>query len=115
MAQPFPSYLRTNRRKWALSQGELAELLGGVTADAISKYETLTRQPNAELLIACEFVFEQPAHALVPAMSFAIVRAVLCNAKAIRARLGDKTDAQSRRKCRLLDGLIIRANDLLDL
>ena len=35
MAQPLPSYLRTFRRRWALSQRELAELLGGITRGAI--------------------------------------------------------------------------------
>jgi len=115
MAPPFPTYLRTHRRKWALSQGELAELLGGITADAISKYETLARPPSSELLIACEFVFEQPALALFPAMSLAIAREILGNARAIRGRLADRSDAQSVRKRLLLDNLIIRSEQILDL
>ena len=113
MAQPFPTYLRTNRRKWALSQGELAELLGGVTADTISKYETLVRPPSAEMLVACEFIFEQPAHTLFPAMSLGIIRAIVRNAETIRARLADGRDAESARKRRLLDGIITRSRKIL--
>jgi transcriptional regulator with XRE-family HTH domain len=115
MAQPFPTYLRTHRRKWALSQGELAELLGDMTADAISKYETLARPPSTELLIACEFIFEQPAHELFPALSFSIIRTIQRNAEAIRARLADKDDAQSARKRRLLEGIIIRCGQIFGL
>ncbi len=113
MAQPFPTYLRTNRRKWALSQRELADLVGGVSAGAISKYETLARPPSAELLLACEFIFDQPAHALFPAMALGVVRAVLRNAQILRAELADKHDAESVRKRRLLDDVVIRSKKIL--
>jgi transcriptional regulator with XRE-family HTH domain len=115
MASPLPTYLRTHRRKWAFSQAELAELLGGITADAVSKYETLARPPSVALIIACEFIFEETADALFPALSLAIVREILRNAEAMRTRFADQDDAPSVRKCRLIDNVITRSKEILDL
>lgn len=109
MAQPLPTYLRSRRRKWALTQHELAELLGSVSTSAISKYETLARTPSLEVMIAFELVFGEPSGDLFPALSQGVRRAVVHNAVALRDRLAERTDAKSVRKRRLLDELIIRS------
>lgn len=111
MNQPLPSYLRTRRRKWALTQSELAELLGERSRSVVSKYETLERTPNHEALLALEFVFEETARSLFPALSHEVRRTVLRNAVALREKLAEKSDARSLRKRKLLDALIIRLTE----
>ena len=109
MAQPFPTYIRSRRRKWALTQRELGELLGGISASAISKYETLARTPSIEVMMAFEIVFGETAHGLFPALSYGVRRAVHGNATALLDRLAANTDARSVRKRALLDDLITRS------
>jgi transcriptional regulator with XRE-family HTH domain len=111
MARPLPTYLRSHRRAWALTQRELAELLGDVSPSAISKYETLTRTPSLEVMVALEVVFGEPSHELFPALSHAVRRAVVLNATALVDRLAEKRDAKSVRKRRLLEDLIIRSQE----
>ncbi len=111
MTQPLPSYLRTYRRKWALTQRELAELLGGVSSDAISKYETLARLPSIQVMLGIEIVFDEKSHDLLPALSYSVRRSVRRNAVALIDRLADKTDARSVQKRRLLDDLITRLTE----
>ena len=113
MAQPLPTYLRTYRRKWALSQRELAQLLGGTNRSKISRYERLVRTPNREALIGLEFIFSGQSGQLFPTIELSIVRAVMGNAVELRDVLIAKSDAASVRKCRLLGDLISRSALLL--
>jgi transcriptional regulator with XRE-family HTH domain len=112
MAQPLPTYLRSQRRKWALTQRELAELLGNMSAAAVSKYETLARTPSLKVMLAFELLFGEPASELFPAIAQRVRRAVLRNAAALRDRLAANRDARSVRKCRLLDEAITRLQQL---
>jgi transcriptional regulator with XRE-family HTH domain len=109
MAQPLPSYLRSERRKWALTQRELAELLGDISPSVISKYETLVRTPSAETMLGLQVVFGVEPHTLFPALSDVMRRAVIVKAVALGERLADKQDARSLRKRRLLDDMISRS------
>ena len=109
MAQPLPTYLRSYRRKWALTQCELAELLGGISPSTISKYETLARTPSAEVMLALEMIFEEAPSAIFPALSQSARRMVLRNAVVLQDRLAEKHDARSVRKRCLLDAMITRS------
>lgn len=112
MRRSLPSYLRTHRRSWALTQRELGELLGGVDASAISKFESATRVPNLEIMLGLEIVFDEPARALVPALSRHISQGVRLKAVALKERLAKRNDARSIRKRRLLEVLITRLSDI---
>ena len=113
MAQPLPTYLRTHRRKWAFSQREVAQLLGGTSRSTISQYETLVRTPHREALIGLEFIFSGQSGELFPTIELSIIRAVMGNAVELRDVLIAKSDAASVRKCRLLGDLITRSALLL--
>lgn len=113
MASPLPTYLRKHRRKWALSQRELAELLGGTARSRISQYERLVRAPSTEALIGLEFIFGEPPHGLFPGVGLSVIRAVLGNAVILRDEVLAKSDAVSARKRHLLDSLITRSVSLL--
>lgn len=111
MAQPLPSYLRSRRRKWALTQRELAELVGAISEDAIYRYETLASKPSLEVMLGFEIVFDESPHALLPALMASVRRTVRRNAATLQDRLAERTDARSLRKRQLLDDIITRLNN----
>lgn len=110
---PLPSYLRTHRKRWALSESELGHLLG-VSASAISKYETLKRQPSAEVVLGCEFIFSTPADEIFTAASGVTRAAIVLNAKSLRETLQGKGDQKTQMKLKLIDAIIARVEAELD-
>ena len=68
MNPPITCYLRTHRRRWELTQRELAFLLGINSPSQISRYEHVLCQPTARILIACEVIFSEHPSALFPAL-----------------------------------------------
>lgn len=115
MTSAHLSRLKKHRRAWALSQRELAMLLGGKSRVAVTLYETQRRKPSLEALISFELIFGSPVHSLFPSLALAVARTVRKNAVRMREGLCAKSDAASVRKCRLLDDLITRSTELLSL
>lgn len=106
---PYPSYLRTHRDRWALSQPELGSLLGGLSASTISKYEKLLRTPSLEAVIGAEFIFGEPARQLFPALYSTIEASVTLQAIEFAERLGAKDSRKARVKRELLESIARRA------
>ncbi len=50
-------YLRTHRRKWGLSQKDLARLIGTIGCSQLSRYENSKRAPRIEVALACQVIF----------------------------------------------------------
>lgn len=50
-------YLRTHRRKWGLSQKDLARLIGTIGCAQLSRYENSKRAPKVEVALACQVIF----------------------------------------------------------
>lgn len=50
-------YLRTHRRKWGLSQKDLARLIGTIGCSQLSRYENSKRAPKIEVALACQVIF----------------------------------------------------------
>lgn len=111
--QPLPTQVRRFRLAWALTQRELAELLGSVTGDSVSGYERLASMPGHEALIALELLFGAHAYDLFPAVGLSVVSAVLNSAVSMRDALKALSDAASARKRQFLDELIIRSTTIL--
>jgi transcriptional regulator with XRE-family HTH domain len=112
MPSRLPTHVRRHRRAWALTQEELATLLGMRDA-TVSQYEQLVRVPGQKALVGLQFIFSTPAHDLFPAFGLPVIRAVRDNAVLMREALRAKTDRASSRKRRLLDDLITRSATLL--
>jgi transcriptional regulator with XRE-family HTH domain len=110
---PLPTHVRRYRRAWALTQRELAALIGELSPDSVSAYERLANRPAYEALIALELIFGAQAHDLFPSIGLAVIRAVMDNAVLLRDSLLARSDTVSQRKRRLLDDLIIRSANLL--
>jgi transcriptional regulator with XRE-family HTH domain len=108
MALPLPTYLKSHRRSWSLTQTELAELLGGISKSSISQYERLGRTPSAEVMFALELVFGEPSATLFPGLANPIARNVLRKATELQSKFAHRDDARSRRKRELLEKVITR-------
>lgn len=105
---PYPSYLRTHRKRWALTQPELGVLLGGVSASLISKYETLARTPSVEALIGAEFIFGEPARRLFPGLYASTEAAVTLCAVDFAEALGATEGKTAQVKRELLEAIAAR-------
>lgn len=104
---PYPSYLRTHRKRWALTQSELGVLLG-LSAGTISKYERLTRTPSVETLIGAEFVFGVHARGIFPALYASAETEIATRAVAFAEALGGLDDKISLIKRQLLEEIALR-------
>ncbi len=104
---PYPSYLKTHRKRWTLTQQELGALLG-VSDDAISRYESLNRMPPLHAVIAAEFVFGHHARRIFPSLYAAVERKIAKRAVRLAESLGDRADEVSLIKRELLDAIAAR-------
>jgi transcriptional regulator with XRE-family HTH domain len=62
----FPIYLRTLRRTHALTQKDLAFLLGLESRSSVSMLENGTRLPQRQQVVICELLFGKTHAALFP-------------------------------------------------
>lgn len=101
------STVRMNRNHWALSQPELAELLG-VTQEAISWLENKAKTATLEKALALQVIFDAQPRSLFPCLYAEIEEAVMARAVGIDLRLQGKADAKSLRKLELLSNMVKR-------
>jgi len=104
---PYPSYLRTNRKRWALTQRELGALLG-ITEEAISRYESLNRTPRPETIIGAEFVFGVHARRLFPSLYASVELKIAKRAVLLAESLAGLSDEESIIKRQLLEAIAAR-------
>ena len=109
MSSRVPSYLRRERRKWALSQSELARLIGSHSRTTVSRLENGARAPSVESLISCLVLFGLNAPALFPYLYSHIEERVLRDAAALLEELAHDTSKKSARKRALLEAALRRA------
>src|SRR6266852_9657349 len=68
MAQRLKTYLRTFRRRWGLTQRELAFLIGLKSGTTVSRLEQLKRLPNLAAALACLIVFDIAPFEIFPGL-----------------------------------------------
>lgn len=107
----FPCYLRMVRKRWALTQRELAALLGATTREHISRLENCRAHPSAALLLSLEVVFGKAPHTLFPEFYDEIEDRVVRNLYRMQQELerGDADDVRQRTKHQLLAEALSRA------
>lgn len=65
MSSPhLPNYLRAARKRLALSQDDVAFLLGAESGAKVSRYERFAREPGLRTALACEALFHTPVSEL---------------------------------------------------
>lgn len=88
----LPNYLLSNRKRLALSQGEVAFLLGTKSGAKVSRYERFAREPNLETALAFEVIFQRPASELFGGLYQKVEQEVAARATI----LAERTDRQKR-------------------
>ena len=100
--------IRYQRKKWALSQEELADLLS-ISRTTLTRLEIETETSRLETMLALLVVFGLEASTLLPRTFARVKEAVMKRAAKLDARLRSKTDAKSLRKLHLLSDMVKRA------
>ncbi len=105
------NYLRAHRKRWALTQDELAFLLGLSSQAAISRYELRAITPKAEVLIGAEIIFDTRSRDLFPRAVGEVEQAVMQRAELLMRNLEQRTDLPAAAKIALLTALLTRLDN----
>jgi transcriptional regulator with XRE-family HTH domain len=110
MDQRLISYLRPLRRRWGLTQAELAFLIGTKTHSAVSRIETLKGYPSLAEAIACSIVFDTPPLELFPELYAKVYYVVLKQAEELYEHLQGNPSRTTRAKLDFLEEVRARAH-----
>lgn len=77
MTKTMDCYLRSYRRRWGLTQRELAMLVGYRTHAVISRLEKTANTPSLEMIYAFEVLFGTAPHELFPGLRTIVRDAVI--------------------------------------
>ena len=111
MARKSYAYVRAHRRKWGLTQVELARLIGLASCSAVSRIERAERVPTTATVIACSIVFGLAMPDLFPSLHGEVEEAVKAGVVALLDELADQTDQATVRKRALLMQILERINN----
>lgn len=109
MSTPVHSYLRTHRRRWALTQRELAFLVGRNSSTHVSRLEHDKRMPRTDIMLACAVLFGVTPADMFPKIHADVEEEVLARAAKLYEVLEKKTSKDAMRKKELLNILLERA------
>ena len=105
------AFVRSHRRRWGLTQVELARLVGLSSRSAVSRIERAERVPTTATIIACGIIFGLATPDLFPSLQEEIEEIVRMTVAALLAELADQTDKVSIRKRALLTEVLERINN----
>src|SRR6266699_6662617 len=95
----LPNYLRANRKRLALSQDEVAFLLGAHSGTKVCRYERFVREPSLETALAYEAIFKTSVSELFGGLYQKVEREVAERAKILAERSdGGTPGPQTSRK-----------------
>ena len=95
----LPNYLRSHRKRLALSQDDVAFLLGNRSGAKPSRHERFIREPSLAAALAYEAVFQRPVSELFGGLYQTIEKEVVARAKVMTHRIHpEKPNGQAARK-----------------
>jgi len=103
------NYVRTHRKRHALSPDDLAHLIRQDAASAISQYENGRRVPTLEVALALQVVFGMAPREMFPDFFAHIEEEVMCRGAKLYERLDGLSDRRSVARRELLDAMASRA------
>jgi transcriptional regulator with XRE-family HTH domain len=103
----LPNCLLSQRKRLALSQDEVAFLMGTHGGAGISRYEQLAQRPTLETALALEVILQKPAKELFAGLFGEIQQRVAARAKVLTYRKDQgKPSRRAARKRRSLENII---------
>ena len=106
--------LRTHRRKWALTQRDLASLIGISSVHHVSRVERSKSAPGLKFVLASEIVLGVHARHLFPKFFDQIEEEVVRNLFHFGERLKDDNSRSAARKHQLDDEALGRATEAVE-
>jgi DNA-binding XRE family transcriptional regulator len=86
-------YLRTFRKRSALTQVDIACFLGARSGAKVSRLERLSRFPNLKTAFACQAILGVPADRLFPGIFTTVCGSVTERARVLRISIGGRSPA----------------------
>jgi len=108
MSSPLPNYLQTHRNRLALSQEEVAFLLGFQgegKAIKVCRDEKFARMPTLEAALAYEVIYDRPVSELFAGLHQQIEKEVAARAKILTFRKDRKNNRLTAHKRQALTRL----------
>jgi DNA-binding XRE family transcriptional regulator len=105
------TYVRTSRRRWGLTQTELAFLVGANSRTIITRVEGLKRQPFLATAFALEVVFGVSSFELFPNRFSEVEEAVLRRARELYEEAQGNPSRATRTKLDLLEIVLPRGKN----
>jgi transcriptional regulator with XRE-family HTH domain len=107
-------YLRSYRRRWGLSQKDLAYLLGLKSEAVVSRIEKKLRRPSLKVVIGCFIIFGTSAVDLFPGISQGIEDDVMARVWELYERTQGHPTRRTKMIIELLEDVIGRAEQRRD-
>src|ERR1035441_2972277 len=85
-SEHLPNYLLSHRKRSALSQEEVAFLLGVQSGAKVCRHERFSREPGLQTALAYEAIYQKPVSELFPGLFEKIQREVKARAKILEHR-----------------------------
>ena len=102
------TYVRPLRRRWALTQRELAFLVGAKSGTVVSRIEGLKRSPSLPVTVACALVFGTALPDLFPHLHSQIRDEVLRRVSELYDELQGNPSKETRVKLDFLETVLTR-------
>src|ERR1700719_4250737 len=112
MAQRLKTYLRPSRRRWGLTQRELAFLIGVKNGTVISRIEGLKKAPRLVWAVACAAVFDTRALEVFPGLFSEVYEDVFRRATELYDELQGNPSKTTRVKLDFLETVLARLEKL---
>lgn len=109
MPQSIPNHIRSHRKRWRLSQKELATLTGFKSREFISQIERFLIQPSVRFMIVCEIIFDIPVRKLFPGLFDDLAEDVLNECEILLDRISSERGPDAAEKRKLLSKLLSRS------
>jgi len=108
MHHHYASYLRPLRRRWGLTQQELAFLVGVKSRTAVSRIEASKRKPSLNVVFICMMLFNTAALELFPGLMSELHKATLERVNELYEELQGDPSKTTRLKLDFLEQLLKR-------
>lgn len=101
--------LRTHRKRWKLSQKELAALVPKTGENRVSYVERKLRPPNAREILAYRLIFDVLPEELFPRVVSDVEEAVVRKAYSLHRKLKKEKSEEAKRRRAFLEAILVRA------